>query len=103
MKSVGGKIGNAISGGKLNLQVFFYGVPVHSESHDLCSKTSCPVKQGNFMLTNTQSLPGFTPPLKIVGVCINVEKGFLGGRLGSTMIDHKMEGCCGVECAIVLY
>ncbi|GLJ31244.1 hypothetical protein SUGI_0626510 [Cryptomeria japonica] len=51
-----------ISGGILSIEVFYYGMHVHSESHDLCSKTSCPVKQGSFVLTNSQSLPGFTPP-----------------------------------------
>lgn len=51
-----------ISGGILSIEVFYYGLPVHTESHDLCSKTSCPVKQGSFVLMNSQSLPGFTPP-----------------------------------------
>ncbi|KAH9298882.1 hypothetical protein KI387_030564, partial [Taxus chinensis] len=53
---------DAISGGRLSVEVFFYGIHVHTESRDLCSKTTCPVKQGSFILTNSQSLPGFTPP-----------------------------------------
>uniref|UniRef100_A0A0C9RG92 TSA: Wollemia nobilis Ref_Wollemi_Transcript_28510_871 transcribed RNA sequence n=1 Tax=Wollemia nobilis TaxID=56998 RepID=A0A0C9RG92_9CONI len=53
---------NGITGGKLTIEVFFYGVRVHTESHDLCTKTTCPVEQGAFTLTNSQSLPGFTPP-----------------------------------------
>lgn len=51
----------AIPGGRLSLDVFFYGLRVHTESHDLCTETTCPVKQGSFVLTNSQSLPGFTP------------------------------------------
>ncbi|KAH9322509.1 hypothetical protein KI387_017148, partial [Taxus chinensis] len=50
-----------IPAGKLSIEVFFYGIRVHTESHDLCSKTTCPIKQGSFILTNSQSLPGFTP------------------------------------------
>lgn len=52
----------ALSGGKLSIDVFFYGVRVHTESHDLCTKTTCPIEQGSFVLTHSQSLPGFTPP-----------------------------------------
>lgn len=51
----------ALSGGKLSIDVFFYGVRVHTESHDLCTKTTCPIEQGSFVLTHSQSLPGFTP------------------------------------------
>lgn len=53
--------GESLSGGKLSIDVFFYGVRVHTESHDLCTKTSCPIEQGSFVLTHSQSLPGFTP------------------------------------------
>jgi len=49
-----------IPSGKLNILIFFYGLPVHTENHDLCTKTACPVKQGGFVLTNSQSLPGST-------------------------------------------
>jgi len=50
-----------IPGGKVSIDVFFHGLRVHTESHDLCTKTTCPINQGSFVLTNSQSLPGFTP------------------------------------------
>eukprot|EP00262_Sarcandra_glabra_P009034 TRINITY_DN23018_c0_g1_i1.p1 TRINITY_DN23018_c0_g1~~TRINITY_DN23018_c0_g1_i1.p1 ORF type:complete len:152 (-),score=22.92 TRINITY_DN23018_c0_g1_i1:172-627(-) len=80
----------AISGGKLVIEVSYSGVHIHSETHDLCAKTSCPVSTGDFVLSHTQSLPGFTPTgsytlkMKMVGAsgeqltCI----GF-GFRIGS--------------------
>lgn len=50
----------AITGGKVGIDVLFYGLIVYTESHDLCTETTCPVKQGSFVLKNSQSLPGFT-------------------------------------------
>lgn len=50
-----------IAGGKISIDVLFYGLIVYTESHDLCTQTTCPIKQGSFVLTNSQSLPGFTP------------------------------------------
>ncbi|KAM7522640.1 hypothetical protein LguiA_012542 [Lonicera macranthoides] len=53
--------GEALSGGKLTIDVSYFGVPVHSETHDLCEETSCPVSAGKFVLSHTQTLPSFTP------------------------------------------
>eukprot|EP00249_Psilotum_nudum_P007076 c20294_g1_i1 orf=391-858(-) len=50
-----------ITGGKVVIEVFFIGIPVRREIHDLCSKTSCPVAPGEFILSNSQALPGYTP------------------------------------------
>ncbi|KAK1310813.1 hypothetical protein QJS10_CPA08g00041 [Acorus calamus] len=52
----------AITGGNLKIGVSYYGVPIHSENHDLCKETSCPVTSGDFVLSHEQTLPGFTPP-----------------------------------------
>ncbi|KAI4322494.1 hypothetical protein L6164_022184 [Bauhinia variegata] len=51
-----------ISGGKLVIDVKYFGVQVHQETHDLCEEVSCPVASGNFVLSHTQTLPSFTPP-----------------------------------------
>ncbi|KAF7823167.1 putative phosphatidylglycerol/phosphatidylinositol transfer protein [Senna tora] len=54
--------GEAISGGKLVIEVSYFGVHVHSETHNLCEETSCPVAAGNFVLAHSQTLPAITPP-----------------------------------------
>ncbi|KAH7848532.1 hypothetical protein Vadar_004098 [Vaccinium darrowii] len=51
----------AISGGKLVIDVSYFGWHVHSESHDICGKTSCPIT-GDFVISHSQVLPGYTPP-----------------------------------------
>ncbi|XP_073279009.1 uncharacterized protein [Primulina huaijiensis] len=51
----------AISGGKLKIDVAYFGFYIHSETHDLCKKTECPVSNGNFTITHKQALPGITP------------------------------------------
>ncbi|XP_054779310.1 uncharacterized protein LOC129287160 isoform X1 [Prosopis cineraria] len=52
----------AISGGKLVIDVAYFGWHIHSETHDLCGETTCPVSVGDFVVAHTQVLPGFTPP-----------------------------------------
>ncbi|KAK1586523.1 hypothetical protein Q3G72_003417 [Acer saccharum] len=52
----------ALSGGKVVIDVSYFGVHVHKETHDLCEETSCPISSGNFVLSHTQSLPTITPP-----------------------------------------
>ncbi|XP_044476037.1 putative phosphatidylglycerol/phosphatidylinositol transfer protein DDB_G0282179 [Mangifera indica] len=52
----------AIPGGKVVIDVSYFGVHVHQEDHDLCEELSCPVAEGDFVLSHTQTLPGFTPP-----------------------------------------
>ncbi|KAL3642786.1 hypothetical protein CASFOL_013601 [Castilleja foliolosa] len=52
----------AISGGKLVIDVSYFGFHIHSEDHDLCDETSCPVSAGEFNVTHAQELPGYTPP-----------------------------------------
>lgn len=54
---------NAISGGKLVIDVSYFGWHIHSETHDLCEETSCPVSVGDFVVSHSQILPGFTPPV----------------------------------------
>ncbi|CAN0923385.1 Putative phosphatidylglycerol/phosphatidylinositol transfer protein DDB_G0282179 [Linum grandiflorum] len=52
----------AISGGQVLLEVYLWGLNVHSETRDLCEDSSCPIAVGDFVLSHSQSLPGFTPP-----------------------------------------
>lgn len=70
-------IGEAISGGKLVIDVSYFGWHIHSESHDLCSETSCPVSTGDFVVSHSQVLPGFTPPVSVCSIhwsylCVSV-------------------------------
>uniref|UniRef100_A0A5B7BK88 MD-2-related lipid-recognition domain-containing protein n=1 Tax=Davidia involucrata TaxID=16924 RepID=A0A5B7BK88_DAVIN len=62
--SISASTGKAISGGKLVIDVSFFGAHIHSETHDLCKETSCPVSTGDFVISHSQVLPGFTPPGK---------------------------------------
>lgn len=48
------------------IDVSYFGLRIHSETHDLCAETSCPISMGDFVLSHTQSLPGFTPPVSLL-------------------------------------
>ncbi|KAG1368351.1 phosphatidylglycerol/phosphatidylinositol transfer protein [Cocos nucifera] len=54
--------GDAISEGKLVIDVKYLWFHVYQETHDLCEETSCPVSAGAFELSHKQTLPGVTPP-----------------------------------------
>ncbi|XP_027346330.1 putative phosphatidylglycerol/phosphatidylinositol transfer protein DDB_G0282179 [Abrus precatorius] len=54
--------GQAIYGGQVVIGVSYVGVTVHTEKIDLCKEVSCPVANGNFLLSHTQTLPAITPP-----------------------------------------
>ncbi|XP_010247799.1 PREDICTED: putative phosphatidylglycerol/phosphatidylinositol transfer protein DDB_G0282179 [Nelumbo nucifera] len=60
--SLAATTGQTINGGKLVIEVSYFGVHIHTENHDLCAETSCPVAIGDFVLAHTQTLPAFTPP-----------------------------------------
>ncbi|KAA3489727.1 phosphatidylglycerol/phosphatidylinositol transfer protein-like [Gossypium australe] len=62
--TISASTGQAITGGKAVIDVYFFGIHIHQETHDLCEETSCPITVGNFVLSHNQVLPGFTPPLK---------------------------------------
>lgn len=36
---------------------------MHVERDDICNKAECPIAPGDFVLKNTEVLPGFTPPV----------------------------------------
>ena len=54
--------GKAIYGGEVVIGVSYVGVPVHTERIDLCEEVTCPVANGNFLISHTQTLPAITPP-----------------------------------------
>ncbi|CAJ1979086.1 unnamed protein product [Sphenostylis stenocarpa] len=54
--------GKSIYGGEVVIGVSYVGVPVHTESIDLCKEVKCPVANGNFVISHTQTLPAITPP-----------------------------------------
>ena len=60
--SISATTGTSISGGKLVIEVSYFGWHIHSETHDLCAETSCPVSTGDFVIAHSQDLPGYTPP-----------------------------------------
>ncbi|PKI42960.1 putative phosphatidylglycerol/phosphatidylinositol transfer protein DDB_G0282179 [Punica granatum] len=60
--SISASTAETISGGKLVIDVSFFGWHIHSETHDLCAETSCPVSIGDFVVAHSQVLPGYTPP-----------------------------------------
>ncbi|CAL0316896.1 unnamed protein product [Lupinus luteus] len=60
--SISATTGEALSGGKLVIDVSYFGWHIHSETHDLCEETSCPVSDGDFVIAHSQVLPIFTPP-----------------------------------------
>ncbi|KAJ7981253.1 MD-2-related lipid recognition domain-containing protein / ML domain-containing protein [Quillaja saponaria] len=60
--SISASAGEAINHGKVTIDVAYFGVHVHTEIHDLCEETACPVSAGNFVLSHSQTLPAITPP-----------------------------------------
>ncbi|KAK8697683.1 hypothetical protein V6N13_113822 [Hibiscus sabdariffa] len=60
--TISASTGQAITGGKAVIDVSYFGVHIHQETHSLCEETSCPISVGNFVLSHNQVLPGFTPP-----------------------------------------
>ncbi|KAL8129971.1 hypothetical protein V2J09_019126 [Rumex salicifolius] len=60
--SISASTGKDLSSGNVVIDVSYFGVHVHTETHDLCEETSCPISSGDFVLSHSQTLPGFTPP-----------------------------------------
>ncbi|AED91022.1 putative sterol transport protein NPC2 [Arabidopsis thaliana] len=60
--TISANTGREISFGKLVIEVSYFGWHVHSETHDLCTETSCPIQTGDFLVAHSQVLPGYTPP-----------------------------------------
>eukprot|EP00257_Ricinus_communis_P014963 XP_015572769.1 putative phosphatidylglycerol/phosphatidylinositol transfer protein DDB_G0282179 isoform X1 [Ricinus communis] len=65
--NISASTGQQIAGGKVVIAVSFFSVPVHAETRDLCEEMSCPIAPGSFVLSHTQTLPGFAPPSFLQG------------------------------------
>ncbi|KAH9626742.1 hypothetical protein KSS87_022056 [Heliosperma pusillum] len=63
--SISASTAKAITGGKLKIDVAYYGWHVYSENHDLCTETPCPIPTGDFVIAHSEVLPPF-----IIPVCI---------------------------------
>ncbi|XP_015062616.1 putative phosphatidylglycerol/phosphatidylinositol transfer protein DDB_G0282179 [Solanum pennellii] len=59
--SITAETGRNLTGGKLEIDVKYFFLNVHHEDIDLCKETSCPAS-GDFVISHSQELPGFTPP-----------------------------------------
>ena len=60
--SISASAGESISKGKLVIDVAYWIIHVHEEIDDLCTKTSCPITTGDFVISHQQTLPSLTPP-----------------------------------------
>ena len=49
--------------GSVAIAVAFRGLPVYSETKDLCERTTCPVKKGPLNLSYDEYLPPIVPPV----------------------------------------
>jgi hypothetical protein len=63
-----------IEKGKLVIDVKYFFFYVHSETRDICGETSCPAT-GDFVLSHQQTLPGFTPPVRLLRTASNRTSG----------------------------
>ena len=54
------------------IEVYYFGIRVHTETRDLCEELSCPVSEGDFVLSHTQTLPGITPPVSFTSENLNL-------------------------------
>ncbi|WZZ62528.1 hypothetical protein YC2023_062635 [Brassica napus] len=66
---------NVISKGKLVIEVSYFGWHIHSETHDLCDETNCPVAIGDFLVAHSQVMPGYTPPYNKTNRHVSVMSG----------------------------
>lgn len=58
---------------------------MHVEHDDICNKAECPIAPGDFVLKNTEVLPGFTPPVSC------------GFQKKLSVIEHVSFGLCYLE------
>lgn len=55
-----------VAQGSVAIAVAFRGLPVYSETKDLCERTTCPVQKGPLNLSYDEYLPPIVPPVSIV-------------------------------------
>ncbi len=52
-----------VSAGSLEIGVVYSGLPIYSETRDLCDMASCPIKKGDLKIAYDQYLPPIVPPV----------------------------------------
>lgn len=60
--SMKGSSDEEVAGGNLNILVNFMGVPIFTETRDLCARTKCPIGKGPLEISYTEYLPPIAPP-----------------------------------------
>lgn len=60
--AIGGKSKIDVSAGTLDITVMYSGLPIYSETRDLCDMASCPIKKGDLSIAYDQYLPPIVPP-----------------------------------------
>lgn len=51
-----------VAAGTIDIGVMYSGLPIYSETRDLCSMASCPIKKGDLTIAYDQYLPPIVPP-----------------------------------------
>lgn len=57
-----------IFAGSLDLAVLYSGLPIYSETRDLCDMASCPIKKGDLEIAYDQYLPPIVPPVRSASI-----------------------------------
>ncbi|CAA7048549.1 unnamed protein product [Microthlaspi erraticum] len=86
--NISGSTAEEISGGKVVISVSLFGIHIHSETHDLCDETACPISPGTFVLSHSQTLPSITPPGTYTLKMTIKDKN--GGRLACISFQFKI-------------
>ena len=55
-----------VPAGSLDISVMYSGLPIYSESRDLCDMAKCPIEKGDFSIAYDQYLPPIVPPVMLV-------------------------------------
>ena len=56
--------------GKIGMTVTYAGIPIWTQSDDLCAKTTCPIAKGPADVVYLQPMPIFTPPVSTAWSCV---------------------------------
>ncbi|GFR48720.1 hypothetical protein Agub_g10677 [Astrephomene gubernaculifera] len=59
---ISGKTEAQVQGGTVDMVVSLSGIPIFTQSLDLCTKTTCPVAPGPISITLVEALPPIAPP-----------------------------------------
>lgn len=60
--SIKAESGKDVAGGSVQMIVHYVGMPIWTQTDDLCDKAACPIKEGPVEVKYTQPFPVITPP-----------------------------------------